>query len=465
MSKRKHKNRPSDKPSTQKASQPEVKPSLISRRNVLLGLLGFGAGTALVFHSDVASLFDEKETKKPVHKKAPQKRPLASKTPEYDEWASKIELPEINLSREPLDWSQEKKMEYLTKYPVSPESLKKFRIHFMEVWNVFSTGIEKAKNKSEREQLAEDFAIKINRSLPNKVDYLSGGVTDDAVRRLINRSNRYLLPSGLWVEFNHSHKTGVFLFNLYQVDRAQSLNIRLNKKEDQVPVYFLNNKTRQDILVNPDIHYPVELEGFTFGDSIVINEEYALRIGQQKLDSLQKFCSKNQIQMKPIDDHQRYMEDDVKTSIQHEGMHTVLLRLINFGLNETRRNRPADFVKMSNYQTPVNYPPNLSNMWISELASSGYGLSQSGHTASVVAWAMANTTNMVSYGLVRDILAKEIVHSPYVPEPLRKELEEGTGGQKGLVEAIMQIPEEEMHRIGERMAKLGLYLAQRAKRR
>jgi len=130
--------------------------------------------------------------------------------------------------------------------------------------------------------------------------------------------------------------------------------------------------------------------------------------------------------------------------------------------------KKAHGVNMGRYDIPKETFRNINNAELHELTANGFGLMNSGQSAPLVAHAMVTThaaSNIENYVLMANIMVWEITKSQglsrNISMKLDLDIQKGTADVNTVISAINELPNEQLHKIGERMAKLGVYLTQK----
>ena len=177
-----------------------------------------------------------------------------------------------------------------------------------------------------------------------------------------------------------------------------------------------------------------------------MNNEYNIRISRKGQASSATF---NQ-------------EDILNVTTQHEAMHAVLHRLLSFDPHPQANSlKNKGRINMGSYTLPNTYQMH-GNIGVHELAAHGFGLMHSGESAQLLA--MASTTgalNEQSYGLVNKVITRELMAISESSDAFTISGSKVTVNIDGLVSLINKLSKEQIYKIGERMAKLGIYLAQK----
>jgi hypothetical protein len=106
------------------------------------------------------------------------------------------------------------------------------------------------------------------------------------------------------------------------------------------------------------------------------------------------------------------------------------------------------------------------NIGVHELVAIGVGLANAGGSVMQYVYGTNSDENKKSYQMGGLILLLEIIHSPFLSLDLKNDMLSDLNTKKTVImdkklKAVSQIPTEELRRIGERMAKLGIYMTRK----
>ncbi len=469
MSKRKHKNRPKGPSNEQrqrasKKSEPEVKPSLISRRTALLGLLGLGVGTALGFRSDTESGNKKAAVKKHGLNRqevgAVPDKPLLTRTPE---WMKGIKLPQIKLEPSPVDWDLEKRTEYFIPEVAKQgsgvyEPLKQFYKFFdVNLHHLFSR-IDDIKDVASRMKEIKAFEKFV------AINYRKG--TSSGPNITTCDLNRFLIPHKKWMKFSTSYNANAAFFDVEKIHMAQ---IQDGRNTESLPVVFLANQ--QDAIANPT-HQETRINGFYLRKCgyIAVDKDGIKKSVDEVIKNLESELRKLGLNMIPID-RRTFYEDAVNMALVHEGVHASLDKISGIDPEGSHAMKRKGTISMGDYEIFEEEYFKSDNLQVHELIALSAGMASSKNTAFGAVWSAAGTSITPNgYDLARYVFALEIVHSPHISEGLHRKFitdltREGVIKHDNIIRAFKEIPPEGFQDIGERVAKLGLYLVQEEKRR
>jgi hypothetical protein len=155
----------------------------------------------------------------------------------------------------------------------------------------------------------------------------------------------------------------------------------------------------------------------------------------------------------------------IETNAHHEAMHAALFHhfdLDNIGLKGVKKRRP---IPMGHYQYHKRDLAYHHKIELHELIANAYGLSRSGACSAVYASNILGHP-LPSYQFAAAALKFEMLNHPGINtrnilEAIKEQ--EKRGNQSQLVDIVMRMPDEELHLMGERLTKFGLYLLEEDK--
>lgn len=347
-----------------------------------------------------------------------------------------IRLPEISMNSEPLDWNLDERIKLFFPEGVDKSkltlALKAAKKAFIAARILFTT----AKNPEERKESFLSLLVALNGIYGELVGEKEKLVfTDDELNHLLLMGDMMMVSGG-------------GNLSMYEVDDVHSLTIKFNSQTNQIPVIFVKNQirlnTQQDSAV--DSLGGVSLEN---GKYIAICRKNLVKGIMHLINEVKRLCQEGRFKCRVVGSSQTIINTISEQTIMHEAMHAAF-GISGIGNKEVIKSKGD--IHMGRYiLREREYSDFLSNaIYANELVGLGMGLSKSGNLARFI----ANFHTTDQYGLARLILRKEIENSPYTDEHTRQQIE-----SDGLhFNDTEKIPDEELHAIGERMAKLGIYL-------
>lgn len=425
---------PSHKPS-QRRSPERIRKKQASEaqaRQTRRQFIRFGTAAAVMGAVGYGILRGEETPQSEPPKITASKPSVKPTIPDYEEWSSKIELPEIELSPQLSDWNLKERVAQFFPEWIDETKLKgAFDQIDEEIKEIFRK-LDNERNIDIRHVLIQDYLVvlqKLHNELVDKEEDLNKPfyIVEHEIQKLLLLNNLYMEGPG-YVQSGNS-----FIF--YNVEKVHQLSIRFGEKERQFPVIYL--KDPQPLMALPrriDLPIGNYLKGL---DAIVVNENYY----KDRWKNRESFSY------------------EMQSNIMHEGMHAALyMDLPEKARGKSSIKRRGD-IDMGNYilkeDEYLQFSDRKGNQ-IQELAASGFGLANSGKSAKEIPGFSAGP----EYGFARFMLQKELAHSHFVDPRLQLKLTSRRVTERDILNAVEQIPIEELHRIGERMAKLAIYLTQ-----
>jgi len=488
MSKNRPKHRPSHNPSTHRRSQDHSKSLLSTLRSKWLWLgLTFGLGAAAIgFRSNLTHLFKGDKPHEPasvstltpppeqaLEPPLPQ-APMMQKPTEYHEWADNIELPNVEEISKDLTPAEIANLflpknirpsEWTGSY-ANYDSLKKQLLK--ELTSTFDPKV--------REQMILAFFLKTiqghlkGAGEPKKMDVLLNKNRSKYIENiywLMHEANKSLIPHGEYIYMGFESQKGLE-FALYEIEKIQKLSVHAKGQAIEVPVIFLTHQA--PISINQDERIlPFTAKYLHFeGRYILVNQKEESQSAQARIEDLREVAENHHLPMKKYSASE-LVEHNTKQALGHEGMHALLHE--KYGLHEMtgqktfapKKVKNKGIVRMGDFQLePADYL-SLDNGSLQELGAIGYSLMNSKEQAPLEVVSMVAASQVSSsYSNVFTIMLKAALHSSEINEKVRSDLlrKIQTHQLKGedMKVLALQIPEEEWHRIGEKMAKLAIYL-------
>lgn len=367
--------------------------------------------------------------------------------PEYEEW-SKIELPSISYSKDP--WSTKQIDDHFIPAGIPKESVNIFYQTFKKFTDESLAQLEGVTDIEERKNRVNHYLVQVF-GLAFK-----GNWKKKKQEKLIVGLNELLIPNGVWLSGVHEIGEIYDKYSLHQIESINGIDIKMGESSKQVPILSIDEGRK--IFIDPSAK-PMAFNAAyrELGDFIVYDktaENEALRAVKQ----FEKFSRADNLSLVNMNDKE--ITDLLHIiSLAHEGMHAALYHLI------PNQNREASYridrVNMGHYQLPVhNFGP-VNHMQLHELAANGMGLRNSGNMAKHTAFFIRSSTNP-NYSFADFVLLQELIISPSLDNSVKRQFVKkfATVGPspQDLVQLLRYFSNEQLHVIGERMAKLGMYL-------
>ena len=463
MPKKKRKNRPRKRPSrrpSHRRAPKRQKEAVVdhTRRKIVVG----GIAAAILGVVGYSILSGDKTPEKPTQKSIPStpKEPEAKpRIPEYNEWAAKIELPQIKLEPSPVDWNLEKRTEYFIPKIANQGSevyrpLKQFyKLFDANLHRLFSRmGDMKDVDSRMKEIKAFETFLAIN--YRNATSAGPNLTTCDL--------NRFLIPHKRWMKFSTPYNANAAFFDVEKIHMAQIQN---DGKTESLPVVFLANQ--RDAIVD-SAHPEARIDGLYLPKCgyIAVDKDGLQKSSDEVVNELESELRKLSLDMIPID-RQTFPKDAVNMGLVHEGAHASLHRINKIDPKGSHAIKQKGTISMGSYEIFEEEYFKSSNLQVHELIALGTGMASSKNTAFIAVWSAAGTSGIPNgYDLARYVFVLEIIHSPHISENFRRKLivdleRENVVRHDNIIRAFSEIPPEGFQDIGERVAKLGIYLTQR----
>jgi len=441
---------------------------------------------------------------------------------DYEKWAGKIDLPKIEFDENGPVWSQEQVNEYFLPKGIDRKRLEKFYEEFDNLLKDFEkvanevrlkqktnaslfgkAAIEMHKSTSEKAEKFFKELLKIYRkyinpraSLPvNYYDFLkeTSKVIND-INNVLIAHNNYLIffpPSMIQRHFDINYPCVGF----YKMNPTKPIIVKGKSGARDVPSVPL----REPNTISTDPGYKrYVVPQYVYGkrDYIIFDRKNILDDSATSHKNFMTDCGKLRKQ-KPNNPTAQACGLDADTfaryfyllTVYHEAMHAYMH--IDPG-KAYKKVKNKGTVHLGNFALkPEDYKDaNIAEG--GELGGIGFSLMNSGPIAKMYVWDITNFSQITiskgyAYSFAKKVLTLEVMNSPYVSDDLKKAIQneipkpspkqsdskresiwnvvaEAFGPQVNekykqlLTEAILQIPDDELHRIGERMAKLALHL-------
>ena len=464
MSKKSHKNRPKRHPAKMPRQHevPEKESQgLLTRRNTLIAL-GTGGVAVLAWRLGLNKLFDDDQDGNKEIVTSQEKKEVGMKDPE---WMKGIELPQTKLEPKPLNWGEKEKADYFLPKGLNPENLQRFYKEYDELKSAFLSKMSDIRDPKKRGNEISAFLPKLSvlyikytqKPFPPKLTY---GTLEFA--QAMMSINRILIPHDNLLLSGFDFEKGVSLA-FFNTDEIHMAEIEQGDKKMSLPVIYLSGQ--QNVLTDTTKE-PIGMNAFYSqdGNFLCIDIEGMKKQTIQVDNEVKERAGKLGLAVKPIDRSQ-FIEESFNVSLSHEGAHAALEGIM--GIDSMGKNaiKPKGAIDMKGYQVPEDVYSGVDNLQIHELVAIGASLANAGDSVMYYAYS-SDDRESKSYHLALVILLFEIIHSPFVARELRNQLMTDLFVKKMVVvdkrlQATAQIPPNELRKIGERMAKLGIYLTRK----
>lgn len=430
---------------------------LLSRRHLIAaGVIALG-GVAVGRHDILRVLTPQSEAAEPRNKIAPV---LSKDEREYQEWSKTIHLPKIE------ETEAEMKLPEIPEEKATPEKLNSFYMAFDGLWLKFQRDMEAEQKPEARERIIFNFlgmlvahyklAIGDNEEEKN-LEINSQKFTD-----LMLNVQSFLVRHGHFVEARVDKPSLNLRVSHFRVGTVNKLEISDEGKEYAMPLIHLEGQ--EDF--NSDPHEVIE-RGLMNGlynqmdQTMLIDSEGRKTQYQKTFNTFQKRCQSVGVSCR-FPDEVKMRKDFVRAVDLHEGMHAVLERR-GFRADYKRYDAHKGDVSMGYFHLPARSLRERNNVEVHELAAIGYSLMHSESAAPIVVSSLIKNEKS-TYQMAHSLVVESVM-GLMSEEDRRKVLahrkeQEVKLNVDQLMAVLHKIPLEKLHQLGERMAKLGLYLSQ-----
>jgi len=421
----------------------EIDPNL-TRRNFITGILSASALMAAGFSGcrGKSGDTDKKEYKNNEDKES--KEPKES----FESWSSKIELPSISIDMDSQPPDQQKLKNYLItdqvyngelariykKYEKALSNLNKPKDDGFSFWKTYL-------------EIEED----LRQAARNTY-------SDYRRDRYEHEISRLFVPHGFYVEVikDHTrkfHAPILLALNVSKIKRVRKFNIRSKNKTHSIPLLETEHDEEKSSSVDGFVGNTTAIYQ-SAGNYIVINiEDFNLA----KKYFYKLYCDHlNQQNQKPCPDKEKFFSDLRESVLQHEGMHAF------FGLEKINQKdlipyKLTEPIPMGHYDLDLS-KTTITLLRMNELSAEGHGLMKSGSAANFDAMNILMNPDKRSYGLAQYVLFQEIRNCQKLPQSLKDMMNSGAD-EDVLWKVVLKLGSDDLQKIGERMAKLGIYLS------
>ncbi|MBN2087674.1 hypothetical protein JW758_04975 [Candidatus Peregrinibacteria bacterium] len=393
-----------------------------------------------------------------------------AKLPEYDEWASKIELPTVEFDTQKKIWSQDEIIKHFIPENTDAEKLQSFYDIFDQALSVAVDTFNESSPNMQRQILLADFFKKLTTAYAE----MTGTARNEKItipRIILDKINRLLVPHGYHITKEKNEK---YIARIYKIDSIKSIKMKAGDSEYELPAAYLGDRYELSFDRNGSNNKSQISESqasyFDSGNYMVIKERWAEEISRRYVENINTFLSGRGMKEKMINPDS--VSDFGEGVAAHEATHAYLERVLKIsGFEETDKGykdtessiKKRCPINMGLYTLAPEAYERRNNINLHEMITTGVQLMNSGEMVSKYVSEIFSEQGK-NYIFARDMFVMELVNSPAIDEKLRRDLASGT--QRGYLDIetvqgiLINTPKEEFYRIGERMAKLGIYLTQ-----
>ncbi len=440
----------------------------ISRRNLVkqLGLagLGFIIGTDTVqISKDDKAL--ETSTKREVIVDSLSMETARSGPKKYDEWSRRISLPSIEIDETARPWTTEEMKAYFVPEGVDESDLKRIHERFSELKAEILAAQGTVTNIHEGSLLMAKFFDQLfreyHRLMPN-VDLRGMKPGDLRFWATVNEINRLLIHQGEWFTLIlEKENTSI---NFFQVEEVSSrIKSPIFTGGSYPSVTISGNEAAKR---NPKApKHEAMAEYVPQGNYIMYDMTGSEKVARQFEENLH-IPTPN----KGTPEFETWRNELRDNTLVHEGTHALLVAKYGLDLNDDKKvvakrkgviNMGGKNSKMGQYQLRESDYNWATSRHLHELIARGYELKSSeDNAARVVNVGLASTGP--NYRLANWIFINEMAKSGEFNQNRPMTLVNALQGKptipNEMARIAQKIPDEKLHKIGERMAKLGIYL-------
>jgi len=400
-----------------------------SAATVVLGSIGYG-----IFHKNRFS-------SESIGENRPQKPASNPKIPQYNEWAPRIKLPEINIKDTPISLEE---AGLGLPQGIDRETLKALFRKFQSDKKTLIEKLSGVKDFKQRQTLIRKFFESLVSDYLNYLHILRPKITSNP-EEVIRTLNRLLMHENSWIESNHGSIPESRRFAFYNVEGVKKSSIKIGDRTIDLPILFLHNQ--EDLLENLNDRDSIMMgQYFNDYDYLVINKDGLLRLMKEQTREISQLNQEAAQRIESIASEEKYSQLQ-KSTVYHEVAHVALQKI--FGIkHEDSLIEMNGLIDMDGYS--VGRDLKITDTELHELAANGYGIMNSGKMAKASLIYLLNSP-YPSYRLAKEICIKE----------LQRIMGPGIHDTRALKLFIIDTDDQVLHRIGERMAKLAIYLVRK----
>jgi len=435
-------------------------------RDLGLGSLAMLSGIGCKAEKDKEKGSRRIQTERPSLTKAPDAPRIGPK--EYDLWSARIETPDTEIDRTAKPWSQDEMKAYFVPKEFDDEALDMLYNKYIELKSEILAGQAQNTDPRRGAQLMRIFLDQLFREytkLKPDLDMRGMRPGDAQFQDVINQISRLLIHRGEWftliaVPTNAS----IGFFKVQEVSNRIKLH---NAERDSFPVVSLSGS---EVAVNNpnEKHAEALAETNLVGGYVMYESE-----GSERLTKNFEGAIGRSVPAEATQEYRIWQETIKDEALRHESMHVILqykygidyrseakaVKKGPIGMASKKEGLGAYILNQRDYEWAETHQ-------LHELVACGHGLMTSGDDAIRVAHMLLGSSGLhTSYTFANSIFIQEMANSGRITGRAQESLAKVFQGKpvrpSDMVEVAKQIPVEKLHKIGERMVKLGLYLARR----
>lgn len=427
----------------------------ISRRQLLYALAGLLATGGLYKSLSPNRIPEPEDTENRVggeiEKNRKSVKELADsirqpKIPTYEGWSPKIQLPDVEIPDQSFKLTPEEVEKSFIPESIDKAKLQAFYSRFDKAWVAL---------RNKENDLSDDF---VQGLIEGCRDWLRNPKsTSDDAQETADQIGRLLIPHGYWLD--RRPKQNINRFTIARVDRVQMVKANFEGKELSIPLVRVKENLHWGNEHNND-QEDIQGRFVEEGNFLVVYPERTMAVIQQIFPVIEQRY-RTQGTQGPKPSLATSTDTAVRMFIYHEVMHAVLSNLKGIDAKrddavKLNRDIPMGHYSLSNDSIiPQNHQ-------LHELIANGYAMSKGKETSIYTVVSIIDSKRQ-SYAFARTALRTELLHHEKIDQNafltgLIKQKE--TDDLALLLDEILKLSDEDFRRIGERLAKLGLYLTQ-----
>ena len=392
-------------------------------------------------------------------------RQKINKSVENTNWFEKTPLPQVELDKERKVLSENQINSYFISESIHSERIRQFYVLYDQKKQELFLDLMKTQDRIVRSKkiiMFLDFVCKAYfwiTETPRKTMSLGS----EEMTKTLYELNKILIPHKEWIT---SINDGEFSLIFYDVDGITNASVTAGSNSYQVPIVSLSG--RHVVSPSGTDKNTLKIGGLytDIGRYVVLDNEASIEEGKNCKKKLDGFIGATHSSNAEIND--KGIADNV---LRHELMHFVfdVVHGVNRGSGNVIINKGdirmhsgegkhSEYVlKNASYSWPNNFQ-------LHELAAVGFSLKNSGDLALFSSFSIIGS-GAKNYQFAGVILFYELLNSPYTKDDTKAMIDNALSGKsvshKELAKALSEIPNDELHHMGERMVKLAIFLTQK----
>jgi hypothetical protein len=379
--------------------------------------------------------------------------PIPSESVDQGDWMARVDLPQVEYRPETKMWPKERVDSYFLPKDVPAETVRHFDQVFDHMTGDFLSELKNKKEISDRANFVNYYFTQLFDSA------FAEGWNKKSLHDVIAEANKMLIPHGYWLAGDRGVGETYNKYILYKVGSVGSLAIRDGDWAFDAPVVELENP--KPILIDPSAA-PFDFSAaYWHAGRYMAVDQARIRETMKSVHDYESLCASLGLGSKT---QQITAEDMRRMALIHEGMHAAMHHRAG-KIPESGKSRALGTVGMGHYALDTaNFGP-VSNINIGELAANGYGVMNSGESATMtLSFIHTSSRSNPTYLFSDFVILNELLNVPHLNSASKadflRKLQAGLSDED-FVRAVKGLPTDGARRIGERMAKLGLHLMEK----